>query len=328
MRRFRDAPRTGTGHGVGPAIARAFCRSAALLLVASLVVFGATAALGADAVTVRAAGGATPGELARLRIEAGLDRPLPVRYADWLTGLLTGDPGRSLVSGRPVGELVAQRATTSATLVVAALVVALPLVGALVWAATRARPIVRAPVTATIVVAAAVPQVVVTVALAGLLSSAWGLVPPVSLLPPTAAAWSQPRLLVLPVLSLALPTAAYAAGLLRGAVADVTAQPYVRDAELRGIPPAVVLARYIGPAVAPVALRVLAVSTGSLVAGAALVETLVGVAGLGELFVGAVAARDVPVVQAVSLLAAAVVVLGLLVADVTGATLDPRRGQS
>lgn len=290
-----------------------------------MVVFAATAALGADAVAVRAGGRATPAELALLRAEAGLDRPLPVRYLEWLGGLLTGDPGRSLVSGRPVGELVAQRATISVTLVVAALAIAVPLTVALAWAAARGPRSLRPAVTAGIVGGAAVPQVVVAAALAGLLSAAWGLVPPVSLLPPTAAPWSSPRLLVLPVLTLALPTAAYAAGLLRGVVSDVAARPFVRDAELRGIAPAAVLTRYVAPVVAPAALRVLAVSGGALLAGTALVETLFGVAGLGELLVGAVAARDVPVVQAVALLAAAVVVTGLLVTDVAAAALDPRR---
>jgi peptide/nickel transport system permease protein len=295
-------------------------RAAVLLLVVSMAVFAATSALGSDAVTVRAGGRATPAELAQLRAAAGLDRPLVVRYVEWLGRWLTGDAGTSLVSGRPVGELVAQRVVISTVLVLAALAVAVPLCGVLVSAG------LRYPGLSTLVtVSAAVPPVVVAAGLTGLLSSAWGLVPPVSLLSPTAP--PSPQLLVLPVLTLAIPTAAYGAALLRGPVADAAALPFVTDAELRGIAPVTVALRYVGPVVAPAALRVLAVSAGALVAGTALVETLFGVSGLGELLVDAVLARDAPVVSAVAMLGAAVVVLGLLAADLAGIALDPRSGR-
>jgi len=124
-----------------------------------------------------------------------------------------------------------------------------------------------------------------------------------------------PDLLVLPVLTLALPSAAYAAGQLAGAVADAAGRPFVRDAVLRSVPASAVATRYVAPLVLAPALRVLAVTAGALVAGSALVEALFGLSGLGELLVGAVRARDVPVVLAVAMLSAAVVVAGLLVAD-------------
>lgn len=286
----------------------ALLRAVALVLVASVAVFAATALLPADAVAVRSGGRVDGEQLAQLRAAAGLDRPIVARYLDWLGGLLTGDPGSSLVSGRPVAELVGQRAPVSVVLVVGALVLAVPLAAAL------ART--RGPAVGVLVVAgAALPPVVVGVGLAALLSGAWQLVPPVSLLPAGRPPWSRPELLVLPVLTLALPTAAYAGGQLRGTVADVVARPFVRDAVLRGMPPTAVALRYVGPLVAGPALRVLAVSAGSLVAGTTVVETLFGMSGLGELLVAAVRARDVPVVQVVALLAAVVVVAGLLFAD-------------
>lgn len=286
----------------------ALLRAVALVLVASVAVFAATALLPADAVAVRSGGRVDGEQLAQLRAAAGLDRPIVARYLDWLGGLLTGDPGSSLVSGRPVAELVGQRAPVSVVLVVGALVLAVPLAAAL------ART--RGPAVGVLVVAgAALPPVVVGVGLAALLSGAWQLVPPVSLLPAGRPPWSRPELLVLPVLTLALPTAAYAGGQLRGTVADVVARPFVRDAVLRGMPPTAVALRYVGPLVAGPALRVLAVSAGSLVAGTTVVETLFGMSGLGELLVAAVRARDVPVVQVTALLAAVVVVAGLLFAD-------------
>lgn len=285
------------------------------MAAASAMIFLCTAALPGDAADVLAGGAAAPGELARLRAEQGLDRPVHVRYLDWLSGVLTGDPGVSLITGRPIGELIAERAGVTLTLAVAALVVSVPLTAALAWAAVRGPRWLRPAANASIVAGAALPQAVVAAALVAWLSAAWGLFPPVSMLPAGQPAWSRPGLLVLPVLTLALPTTAYGAALLRGAIADVLARPYVRDAELRGLPPAVIALRYVLPMIAAPATRLLAVTLGGLITGAAVAETLFGLAGLGELLVTAISTRDVPVVQSVALLAAGVVVAGLLAAD-------------
>ncbi|MGP3955758.1 ABC transporter permease [Nonomuraea sp. 3N208] len=296
--------------------ARALLRSVLLLAAASAVIFLCTAALPGDAADVLGGGRATPEELARLRAEQGLDRPLHVRYLDWLSGALTGQPGRSLITGRPVAELIADRATVTLALAGAALAASVPLTAALAWAAVHGHRRLRPAVNALIVAGAALPQAVVAAALVAWLSTAWGLFPPVSMLPGGEPPWSRPDLLALPVLTLALPTSAYGAALLHGAIADVMAQPYIRDAELRGLSPATIGFRYVLPMIAAPATRLLAVILGGLVAGTAVAETLFGLTGLGELLVTAISTRDVPVVQSIALLAAAVVVAGLLAADV------------
>ncbi|WP_245899860.1 ABC transporter permease [Nonomuraea indica] len=300
-------------------------RSGLLLAAASAVIFLCTAALPGDAADVLG-GRAAPEDVARLRAEHGLDRAPHVRYLDWLSGMLTGEPGVSLITGRPVAELIAQRAPVTLFLAMAALAVSVPLMAALAWAAVRGPRRLRPVVNAVVVAGAALPQAVVVAALVASLSAAWRLFPPVSMLPAGVPPWQRPDLLALPVLSLALPTAAYGTVLLRGAVADVVARPYVRDAELRGLRPVTVLLRYVLPVVAAPATRLLAVVLGGLVAGTAVAETMFGVAGLGELLVTAVATRDVPVVQAVALLAAAVVVAGMLAADLVAPSADPRTG--
>ncbi|GAA2396105.1 ABC transporter permease [Nonomuraea africana] len=293
----------------------ALVRAVLLLAAASAVIFLCTAALPGDAADVLGGGRATAEELARLREEQGLDRPLHVRYLDWLSGVLTGEPGVSLITGRPVAELVAERVAVTLALAVAALAVSIPLTTAVAWAAVRGPRWARPAANTLIVTCAALPQAVVAAALVAWLSAAWGMFPPVSMLPAGERPWHRLDLLVLPVLTLALPTAAYGAALLRGAIADVVARPYVRDAELRGLSPAAVLFRYVLPMIAAPATRLFAVLLGGLVAGTAVVEILFGLAGLGELLVTAISTRDVPVVQSVALLAAAVVVAGLLVAD-------------
>lgn len=311
--------------GAGPAVLRALLRAVLLLAVTSLVVFGSTSALPGDAVEHRI-GRAGQNDLERLRAEVGLDRPFPERYATWVGAVVQGQPGVSLVSGRPVAELVGQRLPLSFTLTVAAMLVALPTMLALAWAAVRGPARVRAVATTVTVAGAATPLPVVAVALTGVLAGAVGLVPPVSMLRVGMPVWQQADLLVLPALSLALPSAAYGAGLLRGAWADAAAAPAVLDAELRGISRRRVLCSYLTPRLAPVVVRIVALLTGGILAGTAVVETLFGLSGLGDLLVSSVRARDVPVVQAVAMLTATVVVSGFLVADLLAAPAAGSRG--
>ncbi|MBG0832719.1 ABC transporter permease [Planomonospora sp. ID67723] len=301
-------------------------RAGALLSCASTVIFLITEALPGDAAVVRSGGRATAEQLDRLRAEAGLDRPLAERYVSWLAGTLSGDPGHSLLTGRPVAELIGQRMPVTLTLAAAALALAVPLMAILAWAAVGGPRPLRPVITGLVVGGAALPQVALAALLVALLSAAWKLVPPVSLLPAGEPPWSRPALLVLPVLTLALPAAAYGAALLRGAVADAVSRPFVRDAGLRGVSAAAVALRYVFPVVAPAAVRLLAVVAGGLVAGTTVVETLFGLAGLGELLVSSVGGRDLPVVQAVTLLAAAVVAAGLITADAVALAVDPRGG--
>ena len=296
--------------------AGALARFAGLLVGVSVLLVLAVSALPGDAADAR--GRLTPEQRDALRQELGLDRPLLVRWAEWVTGLLTGDLGDSLTTGRPVADLVGERLPTSLTLVIAALVLSVALAVPLAIAAAGSSPPRRA-VAGLVAGAAALPQVVVAVGLAALLSATWGLVPAVSLLPAGVPAYRRPDLVVLPVLTLALPSAAYAAGLLRGMLADAAAQPFVTDAVRRGVGRTAVALRHVGPLIAAPSARLLAVVAGSLVAGTAVAETLFGLAGLGELFTAAVAARDAPVVLAVGMLAATVGAAGLLVADLTAA---------
>ncbi|MGL5912462.1 MAG: ABC transporter permease [Phycicoccus sp.] len=304
-------------------VAAALLRAPVVLGGVSLLVFAATEALPGDAAEVRAGGRVTAAQLAELRRQSGLDGSAWQRYVEWVTSLATGDPGTSLLSGRAVGELIGQRLPATLTLAALALAVTVPSMLALAALAGSHSAVGRAAA-GVVAACAAVPQVVVAAGLTALFAGALAWLPPVSLLPAGGAA-PEPSALVLPVLSLAVPSTAYGASLLRGVVEDTGVLPHVRDAHLRGVAIWRVALLYIGPSVAAPSVRVLAVVAGGLVAATALVETLFGYAGLGELLTGAVVNRDTPVVQAIAMLAAAVVLAGLLAADLLAAVTDPRR---
>ncbi|WP_433323789.1 ABC transporter permease [Spirillospora sp. CA-294931] len=288
-------------------------RAAVVLLLVSVAVFGATELLPSDAADARTGGSATAVGEAELRDRLGLDRPAWRRYTGWLAGLARGDAGASLVTDRPVGRMVAERLPATLTLAGCALAVTAPLMLLLAWAAGTS-PRLAALVTGL----AAVPQVVLAAGLAAIFSGALAWLPPVSLLPAGGSPLEDPEILVLPTLALAVPSAAFGAGLLGGAVADVVRRPHATSAVARGLPPHVVAVRHVLPFLVAPAVRVLAIVTGGLLAAAAVVETLFGYSGLGELLVSSVGTRDVPVVQAVAMLGAAAVLAGLLLADLLG----------
>ncbi|MEU7472759.1 ABC transporter permease [Streptomyces sp. NPDC044984] len=286
-------------------------RAAALAVAATAVVFTATELLPGDAGELRTAGRASAADVAAERERLGLDRPAALRYLDWLYGLARGDLGRSLAGGRPVATLFAERLPATAVLVAVALAVTV-LLTATALTVTYLRG-GRGGSAATGL--AAVPQPVYAAVLGAVLAGLLGWLPPVSLLPPGGSPLADPRLLVLPALTLAVPSAAFATALLRGALADTLRRPHVADARLRGLPAPLVLHRHVLPFLSAPALQVTALLAGGLVAGTALVETLFGYPGTGQLLVSAVAVRDVPVIQAAALLPAAVLLLGMLLAD-------------
>lgn len=299
-----------TPRAVGRAL-RPAGRAAVLAVAATAVVFTATELLPGDAGELRTAGRASEEDVAAERERLGLDRPAAVRYLDWLYGLARGDLGRSLAGGRPVATLFAERLPATAVLVAVALAVTV-LLTATSLTVTYLRG-GRGGSAATGL--AAVPQPVHAAVLGAVLAGLLGWLPPVSLLPPGGSPLAEPRLLVLPALTLALPSAAFATALLRGALADTLRRPHVADARLRGLPAPLVLHRHVLPFLSAPALQVTALLAGGLVAGTALVETLFGYPGTGQLLVSSVAVRDVPVIQAAALLPAAVLLLGMLLAD-------------
>ncbi|WP_254716626.1 ABC transporter permease [Actinomadura sp. WMMB 499] len=303
-------------------VSRFVVRPAVVLFLVSVAVFGATELLPSDAAQARSGGRASAGQEAALRAELGLDRPAWERYASWAGGLPRGDAGRSLVTDRPVSAVVAERLPATLALAGCALAVAVPLLLVLAWAAgTAAHAGSRAagPLGGLITGAAAVPQIVFAAALAVAFAGPLRLLPPVSLLPATGSPLDAPEILVLPALALAVPAAAYGAVLLGGGVADVLRRPHVTAAVARGVPRARVALRHVLPHLAAPAARVVALVAGGLLASTAVVETVFGYAGLGELLVGAVGTRDTPVVQAVAMLAAVAVLGGLLLADALAA---------
>jgi ABC-type dipeptide/oligopeptide/nickel transport system permease component len=256
-------------------------------------------------------------ERTRLRAELGLDRPWAAQYATYLAAAVRGDLGTSRRSGRPVLAELGDRlpATALLTLVAFPLAVGLALgMGTIVAVWTRTW--VDVVLTGTLVALSAVPVYLSGLLLLVTFSLALGWLP--------ASGSGGSRHLVLPVVTLALASAAPLARLVRGSLLDALAAPHVVVAVAKGLPRRAVVVRHaLRNAWAPV-LTVAGIDVGRMLSGAVFVEAVFGWPGIGRLTVDAIVARDLPLVQGVVVLGAVVVVVLNLVVDLVYVRLDPR----
>ncbi len=294
-----------------------------ILAVATLV-FAFLEALPGDAAVAAAGDDPDPARIAALRQQFGLDRPVWQRYGDWLGGLVTGDLGASLRSGRPVVSLLGTAAGPTTVLALVTLAVLVPLTVALgVCAAVRAGGWFDRAVSSTTVALHCVPEFALAVLLIAVFALWLGLLPATAV---GGGLLEDPALLVLPVVVLLARSAAAPVRTLRGAMIDALASDYVAHARRHGLPRWRVLLGHALPNAAAPAVQQLARTVDWLVGGIIVVEAIFAIPGLSAVLVEAVAARDVPVVQGVTVMVAAVAVLANLTADVIAFRLAPRAG--
>jgi peptide/nickel transport system permease protein len=289
---------------------------AAVLTALLAVVFVAVEVLPGDAATSTVDRGTSAADLAARRAELGLDEPVLLRFAHWLGGLVTGDLGTS-ARGEPVAGLVA--AQFSPTLVLGGTALLLTAVSSLLlggWATMRPHGAVDRVVTTVSTVVLALPEFVVAGVLLLVFALGLGLLPAATVTDADGAP-ASPAMLVLPVLALAIPQIGWNTRLVRAALADEAAAPHVESATLDGLSRHRILLRHVLPGALPTIATGLATSTGMLLGGAVVVETVFNHPGLGAVLAAAVADRDTPVVAAAVALSGAAVAAVLLLADLT-----------
>jgi peptide/nickel transport system permease protein len=284
--------------------------------VASLV-FGLLYLTG-DPVSVLLAG--TPAsrtDVAQLRRDLGLDRPVAVQYGRFLAGVVQGDVGRSMRSGQPAMQVVLQRVAFTAQLAVAAITIALAVAVPLgVLAAMFRGSLLDRTLMLLTMLAQSMP--IFWVGLLMILVFAVGL----QWLPAGGAAGI--RYVILPAVTLALYPLARVARLVRSSLVDVLHQDYVRAARARGVRELAVVARHTLRNAALPVITVAALQFGHMLGGAVITETIFGWPGIGHYTVIAIQQRDFPVVQAAVLLSSGVFIALNLAVDLLYGYLDPR----
>lgn len=297
------------------------------LFLVSVVVFAATQALPGD--TARAILGRGAVDTARydaLREQLGLNRPIVTQYAGWLRGVVTGGLGNSLVQDKPVTELISRRVVNTFILVGVAALLSVPislLLGSL--AALRRDTKFDVAVSIGSLSLAALPEFVIGIILILLLSTeVFHWMPAVSDVDPNKPISQQFALFILPAVTLTLAVAPYITRILRASTIEVLESEYVMMARLKGLPERLVLNRHALPNALAPALQVTALNLAWLAGGVVVVEYLFAFPGIGSLLVDSVANRDMPVVQAICLIIAAVYVLANLTADILTILVNPR----
>jgi len=293
--------------------------------IVSVLIFGVVQILPGDVAVMILGTSATPADLTALRQKLGLDRPAPLRYADWVSGAVRGEWGTSLLYQVPVRPLVLERMKRSAVLAALALAVAVPLaIGLGVLSALRRNGVLDQAVGLVTLVAVSLPEFIVGTVVILVLAFRFAIFPPSSLIDPRASLWSVAPSLVLPTLTLVLAILAHMTRMTRASMLDVLEQPYIRAARLRGLRPRLVILRHaLRNALLPT-VGIVAINVGFLIGGIVVVETVFAYPGLGRLMVDAVNHRDVPVIQMAALVIAITYALANLAADLVYAYLDPR----
>jgi peptide/nickel transport system permease protein len=296
------------------------------LWLVSLIVFAAVLALPGDAATAILGKEATPDRVAALRDQLHLNDSVISQYFQWLGGLLSGDLGTSAATQEPVSDLLSERVGNSVFLVLVASLVALPLsllIG--VWTAMRRdRPVDHITSTVTLVLAA-LPEFVIGIALVLLFATSVShVLPAVSLLPPGTHAWEDPKVVVLPAATLVLAVTPYISRIMRGSMVEVLESEYVTMARLKGLPERTVIWRHAVPNAIVPAIQVTALQLAWMAGGVVVVEFVFQYPGIGAALVDAVALRDIPVVQTVTMLAAGIYVGLNLLADIATILVTPK----
>ena len=297
----------------------------ATLFFLSALVFVVVRVLPGDPATLILGVESNPETLARLRHAMGLDRPLALQYIDWLARAARGDFGTSIQYDLPVGRLILSRlpVTLPLALMAAALMVtiALPLG---VYAATHHR---RAGDYLAMLVSQlgiAVPAFWSGLLLILLFSVRLGWLRSGGFDGWSAGLWTGLKALLLPAIALGAFQAAVLVRATRSAVLEILREDYVRTARAKGLAELRVIRRHaLRNAMIPI-VTVMGIQLGQLVAGAIVLESVFALPGLGRLALGAISARDLPVVQGVTLFVAASIVFINFAVDLAYAALDPR----
>ena len=297
-----------------------------VLILVSVLVFLATQALPTDPARAILGRSATPASLAALRRQLHLDRPVIEQYWTWVTGLLHGNLGTSLAAQEPVSTLLAPKLVNSAVLVALAAVLSIPLsiaIGA--YAALKREKAFDQASSNLLLALAALPEFVVGLVLVILFATTvLHVLPAVSTIPPGSRPWNNWLALILPTLALVIAVAPYVARIMRASMIEVLESDYVEMARLKGLSERTVLIRHALPnALGPV-LQVIALNLAYLAGGIIIVEFVFNYSGIGGATAEAVVNHDLPVIQALAILLAAVYVVVNLLADVATILVTPR----
>lgn len=296
-----------------------------LLLAISVLIFAGTQILPGDVAQAILGQSATPESLANLREQLGLNDPAYVRYFHWLGGVLTGDLGTAMSSGQDIATSIKGRLWNTLFLAFWAAVVAVPLAIILGLIAVRYRNgWVDKLISGLALASTSFPEFFIGYLLVYFFAVKWQVFPAISTVYDGMPFGERMQAIALPATALTLVVLAHMMRMTRAAILNVMQSAYVETAELKGLSAFSVIRKHAFPnAIAPI-INVVMLNLAYLIVGVVVVEVIFVYPGMGQYLVDHVTKRDVPVVQAVGLIFAAVYISLNIIADIAAIVANPR----
>ncbi|ESZ22564.1 MULTISPECIES: ABC transporter permease [unclassified Mesorhizobium] len=296
-----------------------------LLLAVSVLIFAGTQILPGDVAQAILGQSATPESLANLREQLGLNDPAFIRYFRWLGGVVTGDLGTAMSSGQDIATSIKGRLWNTLFLAFWAAVVAVPLAIILGLIAVRYRNgWVDKLISGLALASTSFPEFFIGYVLVYFFAVKYQIFPGISTVYDGMPFGERMQAIMLPAAALTLVVLAHMMRMTRAAILNVMQSAYVETAELKGLSAFAVIRRHAFPnAIAPI-INVVMLNLAYLIVGVVVVEVIFVYPGMGQYLVDHVTKRDVPVVQAVGLIFAAVYISLNIIADIAAIVANPR----
>jgi peptide/nickel transport system permease protein len=324
-RLIRRRARLGRANNPAQAVAKILALGLLTLFVISLVTFLGTNAIPSDPARLALGRLATPEELALYRKEQNLDKPVVTRYVDWLGNFVKGDWGTSTENRLPVSDTVVPRISRTLILGFSSVLLALALSTLLgVYTGKRSGRKLDLGLSVGTLFMNALPEFVIGIFVLVILGVEFQVFPIESSDVVLGSGWAVVRAYAMPVITLTLVLTPYFTRMIRVNVRDVSEQPFVRSAVLRGLSSRRITWRHIVPNASLPVISVVALSAAELIAGIVVVEAVFGFPGIGQALIDAVLSGDIPIVQAVTIIVGIGFVVLNMGADVAMVSLDPR----
>jgi peptide/nickel transport system permease protein len=295
------------------------------LFVVSLIIFLGVELLPGDLAEAILGQAATEETVAAMRRQLGLDLPAHTRYLQWLAGILQGDFGTSLANQREISDLIGVRLLNTLFLAIVAAVISVPIALVLgLLAALYRNSVYDRLVNIVTLSSISTPEFFVAYILILFLAVKLPWFPSLSNVDMSLPILERVYVVFLPALTLTLVVIAHMMRMTRASIINLLASPYIEMANLKGLSRSRIILHHALPnAWAPI-INVIVLNLAYLIVGVVIVEVVFVYPGLGRLIVDAVRTRDIPVVQACSLIFAGTYILLNLTADILSIVTNPR----
>ena len=296
-----------------------------VMVVVGVFVFSLLHLAPGDPAAIIAGDNATEENIARIRANLGLDRPLLEQFGKWTWATLQGDLGVSMFSNVPVTQLVEQRMGPTFSLAFTTRLVAVVIAITLgVLAAWKSGSLLDRAVMGLAVTGFSVPVFVVGYIMVYFIALQWRWLPVQGYTPMSEGLWPWLRHLILPSFALGLAYVALIARITRASMLEVLAEDYIRTASAKGVATLPMLLRHALKNAAVPIITVIGIGVALLISGVVITESVFNIPGIGRLVVDAISRRDYPIIQGVMIIFAAIYVLINLAIDISYSFLDPR----